>query len=185
MTVATQLQSGQYITLKGNLYKITNLTHITPGKGNAIVQAEMRDVNSGVKTNTRFRSAEDVETVEVRTRRMQFLYEDSGVFHFMDQETYEQIEVQKDFLADSIYFIQPEQIYDIAMQEEKPLGIDLPARMTFQITETTPPEKGVQGKTKPATLETGLVVKVPLFLEEGERIVINTSSQEYVERAKD
>ena len=184
MTVATQLKRGNIITMDGELYRITKLTHITPGKGNAVVQSDMRNVKTGVKTNKRFRSSEDVETVIVRTRQMQYLYQEGEVFHFMDQETFEQYELNDELLSDAIHYIQPENVYDVTLYEESAIGIELPQKMTLKITETDPAEKGVQGKTKQATLETGLVTKVPLFIEEGESIVINTENGDYIERAK-
>lgn len=185
MTVATQLKSGNTVLIEGNLLKIEKLTHITPGKGNAIVQAILRNVKTGVKTEKRFRSAEDVETVDVFTRHMQYLYSEGDVFHFMDTETFEQYEIKKDFLAEAVYYLIANTTYDIALYENQPIGIDLPPRVILKITETSPAEKGVQGKTKHATLETGLSVTVPLFLNEGENIVVNTSDNSYIERAKD
>lgn len=184
MTVATQLKSGNTILMDGNLYKIEKLTHITPGKGNAIVQTVLRNVKSGVKTEKRFRSAEDVETVDVFQRKMQYLYNEGDVSHFMDNESFEQYEVNKELLGDASYYLIENTHYDISLYEGQPLGIELPARVTLKIVETAPSEKGVQGKTKPAKLETGLSVNVPLFLEEGEAIVVNTSENAYVERAK-
>lgn len=184
MTVATQLKKGHFILLNGELYRILKLAHITPGKGNAVVQTDLRNVKTGTKTNKRFRSSEDVESAEVRTRKMQYLYKDGDVYHFMDQESYEQYELNKELLADAINYVLPENNYEVDVYEDTPIGIELPPRITLKITETDPVIKGVQGKTKLATLETGFVVKVPLFIEEGESIVVSTENDEYIERAK-
>lgn len=184
MTVATQIKRGQIISISGNLYKIIKISHITPGKGNAVVQTDLRNIKTGTKTNKRFRSSEDVETIEVRTRKMQYLYNDGDIYHFMDQESYEQYELQKELIADAIHYILPENSYEVDLNEDTPIGVELPSKITLKITETDPPQKGVQGKTKPATLETGFVIKVPLFVEEGDSVVVNTESDEYVERAK-
>lgn len=184
MTVATQVKRGNVIKMDGNLFTIIGLTHITPGKGNAVVQAELRNLMTGVKTQKRFRSSEDLETVDVINRSMQFLYSEGDVYHFMDQESFEQYELNPDVLGDAVYYIIPEKNYEVAVYEEKPIGIELPPHSVLKITETDPAIKGVQGKTKPATLETGLTVKVPLFIEEGELIVVNTETNDYIERAK-
>lgn len=184
MTVATQLKKGNVIKLNGELFKILTLTHITPGKGNAVVQTDLRSLKTGVKTNKRFRSAEDVEAAEVRTLKMQYLYSEGEVYHFMDQESYEQYELSKELLGDSMFYIIEENIYDVSTYEDNPIGIELPARMVQKIVETDPAQKGIQGKVKPATCASGLVVKVPLFIEEGEEIVVSTDDGSYIERAK-
>jgi len=184
MTVATKIKRGNIIKLNSELYKIIKLTHITPGKGNALVQTDLKNIKTGVKTNKRFRSSEDVETIEVRTRKMQYLYNDGDIYHFMDQESYEQYEIYKELLAEAIHYILPDNYYEVDLNEEIPIGIELPQKIVLKITATDPAQKGAQGKTKPATLETGFVVKVPLFIEEGESVVVNTENDEYIERAK-
>jgi elongation factor P len=184
MTVATQIKRGNVIVLNNDLYRIIRLEHITPGKGNAIVHADLRSIRTGVKTNRRYRSSEDIETVEVYNRRMQYLYSDGDIFHFMDQENFEQYEIAKDMLDETIYYILPDHTYDVMVYENNPIGIELPPTVTMKITETSPAEKGTQGKTKDAILETGLKVRIPLFFEEGEEIVINTETNGYLERAK-
>ncbi|OVE80872.1 elongation factor P [bacterium K02(2017)] len=184
MTVATQIKLGNVVILDGELYKVIKLTHITPGKGNAVVQTDLRNVKSGVKTNKRFRSSEDVETAEIRTIKMQYLYNEGDTFHFMDQENYQQYELSRDLIAEAIHFIVPENVYEVSTYEEAPMGIVLPTRVAIQVAQTDPAQKGVQGKTKIAKSESGLSVKVPLFIEEGESIVVNTETNEYIERAK-
>ena len=184
MTVATKIKKGNIVKLNNELYRIINLMHITPGKGNAIVQADMRNIKTGVKTNKRYRSAEDVETAEVFNRKMQYLYKDGDVYHFMDQENFEQYELSDELLAETAHYIVPEHNYDVMLYEEAPIGVELPINVTLKITETAPGQKGIQGKTKDAILETGFRIQIPLFLEEGERVVVNTDTNEYIERAK-
>lgn len=183
MPVATQVKSGNVIKLDGKLYRIIKTVHITPGKGNAIVQTQLRGLADGVKTEKRFRSSEEVETVDVFSRVMQFLYEGDGIYHFMDNENYEQYELTQDILGDDTVFLVAESNYTVDIYEEKPIGITLPERVTVKIAETDPAQKGSAGKVKPAKTDAGLTVKVPLFLAEGDSIVVNTSSKEYVERA--
>lgn len=183
MASATQIKVGNTVIFNGELCRITKLTHITPGKGNAVVQAEMRNLGSGSKMQNRFRSSENVEVASLQTRGMQYLYESEGIFFFMDMENYEQYEVGSTLLGDDVQFLVPETKYIVDLYEGKPIGLELPPRLTFKILQTDPAEKGSAGKTKPATLEGGLVVHVPLFLATGEAIVINTETREYVERA--
>ncbi|MBF0107047.1 MAG: elongation factor P [Deltaproteobacteria bacterium] len=183
MTVATKIKKGNIIVLDGELFKVLKLTHITPGKGNAVVQADLRGVKSHVKTNKRFRSSEDIETAEIKTQKMQYLYSENDTYFFMDQENYEQYELGRELIDDAIHYIIPDNIYDVAIYDDAPIGLELPPRVTIKVAETDPSQKGVQGKTKPAKSESGLVVKVPLFIQEGESIVVNTETGEYIERA--
>ena len=184
MPAATQIKKGEAILLNGELYKILNLQHITPGKGNAVVQSDLRNVRTGVKTEKRFRSNEDVEVADLIMRKLQFLYETEGVYHFMDVQTFEQYEVGPDVVSDSKDFLVPETVYEVDLYESNPVGIKLPAKMNFKIIETDPAERGEAGKTKPAKLETGLVIQVPLFISSGELVVVNPEKKEYVERAE-
>lgn len=182
MVVATQIKNGNAIIVDGNLYKILKIDHITPGKGNAVVQVEMRDMQTGIKTQKRFRSSEDVDVASLLTRKMEYLYEDSGVYHFMDQENYQQYELSKDDIGNAINYLKTNMVVEITLHDEKPVDVVLPKNIVLKITETDPIQKGVQGKVKPATLETGLVVKVPLFVGEGESVKVNTDTNEYIER---
>ena len=182
MTVATQIKTGNAIIIDGNLYKITKLEHITPGKGNAIVQAEMRDMKTGIKTQKRFRSSEDVDVVTLSTRKMEYLYEDQGVYHFIDQEDYQQYELEKDELGNAVNYLITNSIVEVTLYEEQAVDVVVAKNMNLKIIETDPIQKGVQGKMKPATLETGVVIKVPLFVGEGELVKVNTDTNEYIER---
>lgn len=184
MPVASQLKTGNTILLEGQLFTILTLTHITPGKGNAVVQTDLRNIKTGIKTNKRFRSQEDVETVDVMFRKMSFLYNEGTAYHFMDQENFNQYELPLDFLGDSVNYLLPNTVYDMQLYENQPIDINLPPTITLKIIETDPPQKGNPGKTKIAKLETGLSIQIPLFLAEGESVIINTSKKEYLERAK-
>lgn len=183
MPVATQLKVGHVVILDGQLYRVLKLTHITPGKGNAVVQSDLRNLKSGVKTEKRFRSSEHVERAEIMTRMMQFLYESDGVFYFMDAESFEQYEMSRDLINDVRDFLAPEAHYTVDLYEGAPIGIELPPRVTMTIKATDPAQKGGAGKSKDAVCETGLVVKVPLFLVTDDKIIVDTESRTYVERS--
>jgi elongation factor P len=184
MVVATQIKRGNVLKLDGELFKILKLTHVTPGKGNAVVQTDLRSLSSGVKTEKRFRSSEDVEIAYIDTRTMQFLYIDGDRYHFMDGESFEQFEISKELLGDDTAFLVPNENFAVDIYEGAPVGITLPDNVILTIEKTDPPQKGSGGKTKPATTNTGLDVKVPLFLAEGEGIVVRTVDGSYLERAK-
>src|SRR3989339_230011 len=132
MTVATQIKKGEVLKLNNDLYRIIRLDHITPGKGNAIVHADLRSLTTGVKTNRRFRSSEDVESVVVYNRKMQYLYQEAELYHFMDTETFDQYELGKNVLDDAIYYILPDHKYDVMIFEEVPIGIDIPPSVTMK-----------------------------------------------------
>lgn len=184
MPVATQIKKGEAVILNGELYKILNLQHITPGKGNAVVQADLRNIKTGIKTERRFRSNEDVEVADLIMRKLQYLYESDGVFHFMDVQTFNQYEISRDIVSDATDFLVPETVYQVDLYESNPVGIELPAKMNFKVIETDPPTRGEAGKYKPAKLETGLVIQVPLFIATDEVVVVNPEKKEYVERAE-
>jgi len=183
MTTATQIKVGNVIEVDGELFRVLKIKRITPGKGNAVVQTEIRGVKSGVKTQKRFRSNENVETVAILTRSMQFLYESDGIYHFMDNENFEQYEMSSDLLGEARDFLVTETAYNLEIYESQPIGISLPPRVTVKITKTDPAQKGVAGKTKSAETASGLVIKVPLFVDEGDAVVVNTEKKEYVVRA--
>lgn len=182
MVVATQVRRGQMLILDGDLYRILKLTHITPGKGNAVVQSDLRNIRTGVKTEKRFRSSEDVTVAHVETSKMQYLYADAQ-HHFMDMATYEQYAMDRDLLEDVAGFLVPEQEYAVDIHDGRPIGVTLPSSVVLKIVRTDPPQKGDAGKRKPATANTGLVVQVPLFVAEGDQIMVSTEDGGYLERA--
>lgn len=183
MVVATQIKRGQVIQMEGELYRIIRLMHITPGKGNAVVQSDLRSLRTGVKTEKRFRSSEDVEIAHIETRKMQYLYAEGDFHHFMDEENYTQVSINTDMLGDDLNFMVPEQTYQVELFEGNPVGITLPSSVVLSVVQTDPPQKGDSGKTKPAVVNTGMTVKVPLFITEGENISVSTETGDYLERA--
>jgi elongation factor P len=183
MIPATQIRVGNILKFEGDLCRVLKIQHVTPGKGNAVVQTELRNLRTGSKINNRFRSTETVEKVEVFDRKMQFLYKDGKIYHFMDPENYEQLEIQEEVLEEAIPFLKPETIITISLFEGKPMGITLPSRVALKVSRCDPPIKGKQGATKEAVLENGNTVKVPLFIKEGDSIVVDTESNSYAEKA--
>ncbi|MDX1386205.1 MAG: elongation factor P [bacterium] len=183
MIPATQIRVGNILKYEGDLCRVLKIQHVTPGKGNAVVQTEMRNLKTGTKINNRFRSTETVEKVEVFDRKMQFLYKEGKIYHFMDPENYEQLEIQKEVLEEAIPFLKPEAVITVSLYEGKPMGIALPPRVTLQVSQCDPPSKGKQGATKEAVLENGNKVKVPLFIKEGDSIVVDTENNSYAEKA--
>ena len=183
MITATQIRSGLFLKINNELFSVLKVQHVTPGKGNAVVQTELRNLHTGIKINQRFRSTETVEEVELNVRKMNFLYQEGHTFHFIDPETYEQIELPEIMLADATKFLKPEVQVTVFRHEEKVLSVSLAARITFTVQQCDPPTKGFAGATKDAVLENGNVVKVPLFIKEGEAIVVETETNSYLEKA--
>ena len=186
MEVATRLRAGMTIVHEGRLCKVVHVDHVTPGKGNAIVQAKMKDVMTGRNVEYRFRPSEKFEKAHLETREMEYLYkEGEDNFVFMDNETYEQVRVGVDLIGDDRLYLLPNTTVRLEMHEDKPIGLQLPKVVELEVTETEPSLKGAtaQAHNKPATLETGLVVQVPPFVNRGDKIRVDTESGEYLERA--
>lgn len=183
MISATQIRVGNILKHEGNLCRVLKIQHVTPGKGNAVVQTEMRNIITGTKINVRFRSSENVDKVEVFDRKMQFLYKEGKIYHFMDPDNYEQIEVDEGVLEEAIPFLKPEATLTLSLYEGKPVGLTLPPRVDLKVTQCDPASKGKAGATKDAVLENGNVVKVPLFIKEGDEIVVDTATNSYAEKA--
>ena len=185
MINATDIRKGLIIQVDGELYSVSNFDHITPGKGRAHVQVYMKSLKQGNVIQKRFRSMDKVEDVFLEHREMEYLYQDGEDYCFMDTESYEQITLSKDIVGDSIPFIPLNMKVEISFYENKPVSVTLPASVVLKIVNTDP---GVKGNTvtnvfKPATLETGLVVKVPLFVNNEESIKVDTRTGEFLSRA--
>lgn len=183
MITATQIRVGNILRFNGDLCRVLKVQHVTPGKGNAVVQTDMRNLRTGLKINNRFRSTESVEKVEVFERKMQFLYKEGKIYHFMDPETYEQVEIEEDVLEEAIPFLKPEVVISVSLFEGKALGVGLPSRITLKVSQCDPPSKGKAGATKEAVMENGNTVRVPLFIKEGDEIVVDTETNSYSEKA--
>jgi len=183
---ATNIRKGNILRINGTLFRVMNMDHVTPGKGRAHVQTKLRKLIDGTQTEMRFRSTDDVEKVALESKEMQYLYSDADGHHFMDTTTYDQVSLGDEMLGDATNYIVPDSIIMMEWFEGKPIGLELPAAVNLKIVETMPGIKDstASAQRKPATLETGLVVQVPSFIEQGEVIRISTLDGSYTERAK-
>ncbi|MEH6753089.1 MAG: elongation factor P [Alphaproteobacteria bacterium] len=183
-----EIRPGNVIEHQGQLWRAVKTQHVKPGKGGAFLQVELKDIRHGTKLNERFRSSESVERVRLEQKEYQFLFAADGTFTFMDQETYEQIELNGDILdEDQSRFLQDGMIVQIETHEDEPLGVALPERVTLQIVEADPVVKGQTATSsyKPAMLENGVRIQVPPHIESGTSVVVSTADATYVERARD
>ena len=185
MISATQMRPGMVIKFNNELHSVFSVTHRTPGNLRGFVQAKMRNLRSGNMTEHRFSSEDRVEKAALEEHDMEYLYDDGEYFYFMNSETYEQMHLTKDLLGDATNYLIPQLKVTVEFYEGKPISVDLPATVDLTVVETEPGLKGatVSNVTKPAKLETGLVVQVPPFITEGEKIRVNTTEGTYQERA--
>jgi elongation factor P len=185
MIPATQLRPGMVIKFNKELFSVFKMEHRTPGNLRGFVQVKMRKLSSGSMMEHRFSSEDKVERAALEQHEMEFLYSDGEGYHFMNTETYEQTQLSEEFLGDATGFLIPNLMVTVEFYEGKPMGVELPPSVTLTIVETEPGIKGatVSNVTKPAKLETGLVVQVPPFCSEGEKIRVSTSESAYLERA--
>jgi len=183
---ANNLRRGNIIKFEGDLWRVFDVEHQTPGNLRARVQTKLKNLRNGAMKDQRFRSEDEVEKAHLDQKQMQYLYRDGSDFHFMDQESFEQTHIAEDVLGDAVYYLMPETTIDVDFYEGNPVGIELPTTVELKIVETSPEVKGgtAGAQRKPATLETGLVVQVPAFVNEGEVIRITTEDGEYLERVK-
>ena len=183
---ATQIRKGNVLKINDTLYRVLVMDHVTPGKGRAHVQTKLRALVDGTQSEMRFRSDEEVEKAFLETREMQYLYEDPDGYHFMDTGTYEQIHLSQEMLGDAVQYLLPNTMVMIQMHDGNPLGVELPPVVELTVVETQPGVKDAtaSAQRKPATMETGLVVQVPAFINEGEVLRINTTDGSYSERVK-
>ncbi|MEO0960822.1 MAG: elongation factor P [Pseudomonadota bacterium] len=180
-----EIRPGNVIEHKGGLWAAVKVQSVKPGKGGAYAQVELKNLIDNTKLNERFRSSESVEKVRVDTKDFQFLYESGDMLTFMDNETYEQIELARDFIGERAAFLQEGMAVTLELWEEKPIGINLPEQVTLEITETEPTIKGQTAASsyKPAVLENGVRTMVPPFVTVGEKVVIDTAEVTYIKRA--
>lgn len=181
-----EIRPGNIIEHKGGLWAAVKTQAVKPGKGGAFAQVELKNLETGSKLNERFRATETVERIRLEQKDHQFLFADGETLTFMDTTSYEQIELQRDFIGDRAAFLQDGMIIRLEMYEERPIGISLPEQVTLEITETEPTIKGQTATSsyKPAMLENGVRTNVPPFVEVGERIVVATEDSSYVKRAE-
>ena len=185
MLSATQLRPGMVIKFNNELYSVFSMTHRTPGNLRGFVQAKMRSLRTGSMTEHRFSSEDRVEKAQLDEHDMEYLYDDGEYFYFMNIENYEQMHLTKDLLGDATNYLIPQLKVTVEFYEGKPISVELPATVDMTVVETEPGLKGatVSNVTKPAKMETGLVVQVPPFITEGVKIRVNTSEGTYQERA--
>jgi elongation factor P len=183
---ANTIRKGHVVDYNGKLWSVMKSEITIPGKGNAIVQVEMRDVRTGIKTNVRFRTQETIERVQLVEHEMQFLFSTDNDYTFMDQESFEQYTIPKDIIGDPVAFLQESMICKVMTHDGVALSVELPPTVTLELTEADPVVKGQTASSsyKPAKLSNGARILVPPFIEAGTRIVVNTTDGSYVERAK-
>lgn len=180
----SQFRNGLKLEIDGEPFTITYFQHVKPGKGGAFVRTKIKNLRTGRTLDKTFRAGEKVEAAEVEDKKMQYLYLDGDQLVFMDTDSYEQIPFSKDQVGDSVKYLKENLDVDVVFWKGKPISIELPSFIEVAISKTDPGVKGdtASGATKPATVETGAVVNVPLFIKEGEMIRVDTRSGEYVER---
>jgi len=185
--IASSVRKGNILEVDGKLYVVLTAENIHPGKGTPVSQIEMRRISDGVKTSERYKTTDQVERAFVEDRDFNFLYEDGDGFHFMNNETYDQIQVSKDIIGDYAPYLQENMTVKLAMHEANPVSITLPQRVTLEVAETEPVTKGQTASSsyKPAILSNGVRTSVPPHIGAGTRIVVMTEDGSYVERAKD
>jgi elongation factor P len=185
--IASSLRKGNVVDMDGRLYVILFAENIHPGKGTPVTQLDMRRISDGVKVSERFRTTEQVERAFVEDREHTFLYGDGEVFHFMNPESYEQLEVPGDIVGDGAPYLQEGMAVMLSTHNGVPIAMELPARVTLEITDTEPVVKGQTASSsyKPAMLSNGVRTSVPPHVATGTRVVVMTADGSYVERAKD
>ncbi len=185
MISATQMRPGMVIKFNNELHSVFSVFHRTPGNLRGFVQAKMRNLRTGNMTEHRFSSEDRVERAVLDEQEMEDLYDDGEYFYFMNTETFEQLHLTKEILGDAVQFLIPQLKVHVEFYEGKPMSVELPATVDLTVVETEPGLRGatVSNVTKPAKVETGLVVQVPPFINEGEKIRVNTAEGTYQERA--
>ena len=183
---ANDIRKGIVIIFDGELCKVMDFRHHTPGNLRAMVQAKLRNLRTGNQFEHRFRSNDDIEQAYITQHEMEYLYSDGQAHHFMNTENYEQVEISEDDLGDAAAWLQPGLKLQVQFHETKPIGVELPKTMKVKIAETQPMVKGATQSSsyKPATLENGVTVPVPPFVTDGEEIIVDPSESRYLERAK-
>jgi elongation factor P len=182
----SQFKNGSHIEVDGTIFKIIEFQHVKPGKGGAFVRTKLRRIEDGSVIDRTFRAGEKFRPVRTESRKMQYLYDSGEAAVFMDSNDYEQIEIPTDVAGEAMQWLLPNAEIDILFVDERASDVQVPSAIDMKVTETEPGVKGDTasgGGSKPATLESGVVVQVPLFIDEGETIRVDTRSGEYVSRA--
>jgi elongation factor P len=182
---ATRLKKGMLVKMEQDLFRVLELQHVTPGNLRGFVRVKLRNIRSGNLSDQKLRSEDSIERAMLDEREMQYLYQDGEDYYFMDTSSYEQIHISSDALGDSMSYLKPEMTIQVEFYGSEPVGIELPQTVDLKVVETVPGIKGAtaSNQVKPATLETGLVVNVPPFINTGDVIRVNTETGEYLARA--
>ena len=186
MANTSDFKNGLIIDHKNNLWKIIEFLHVKPGKGSAFVRSKLKNIRSGQVVDETFRAGEKINIVRVEARNYTYLYKDNDNYIFMDQETFEQITLSNDQVEDVLDFLLENTETTIAFNGDEPIEVRIPQHMNMEIIDTDPGEKGntAQGGSKPAKLETDLTIQVPLFIQIGDMVRVDTRDKRYIERVK-
>jgi len=184
MISSNQFRNGSAIRVDGKRFTILYFQHVKPGKGGAFVRTRLRNIDTGAVVEKTFRAGEKLESVRTESRPMTYLYRDGDLLYFMDAETYEQIAIQEDVVGEAVGYIVPNGTVSVLSADGEVVSVEPPAHVDLGVADTDPGLKGdtATGGSKPATLETGLVVQVPLFVNVGERVRVDTRTDEYLTR---
>ena len=185
MISTNQFRNGAAIRVDGKRFTILYFQHVKPGKGGAFIRTRLRNLDTGAVIEKTFRAGEKVESVRTESRPMTFLYSDGDLYYFMDSETYEQIAIPSEVLAETINYLVPNAEMEVLLADGEVVSVEPPVHMELEVAQTDPGLKGdtATGGSKPATLETGLVVQVPLFVNVGDKVRVDTRTKEYLTRA--
>lgn len=184
MVSAGDFKNGLTIEIEGNIFQILEFQHVKPGKGAAFVRTKLKNIISGGVVEKTFRPTEKFENAHIERKEMQYLYQDGDLYYFMDNDTYEQIALGSELIGDALKFVKENEVVKICSYNGKVFSVEPPLFVELEITNTEPGFKGdtAQGATKPATVETGATVYVPLFVDNGDKIKIDTRTGEYLSR---
>ena len=186
MADTSDFKNGLVFKHKNNLMKIVEFLHVKPGKGSAFVRTKLKNIKTGQVVDETFRSGEKVEAVRLEAQQFNYLYKDNEGYYFMNNDTFEQISLSEESIGDSANFLIENTETTIVFYEDSPVEIRLPVHINYEVVDTDPGEKGntAQGGTKPAKIETGLILQVPLFVQIGDFVKVDTREQKYIERIK-
>jgi elongation factor P len=184
MATTADFRNGMTFQMEGELWKILEFLHVKPGKGGAFVRTKLRRLSDGAVIEKTFRAGEKIEEVKIIARSMQYLYESNGLYYFMDEETYEQHPLSEELLEEAIPYLKENTTVKVLWYEEKPLWVEVPQFVELEVLKTEPGVRGdtATGGSKPAQLETGATVQVPLFINVGDVLKVDTSTGEYITR---
>jgi elongation factor P len=182
---ATRLKKGMLIKMEQDLFRVLELQHVTPGNLRGFVRVKLRNIRNGALADQKLRSEDSVERATLDERQMQYLYQDGDSYYFMDTSSFDQIHISNEALGESVNYLKTEMTIQVEFYGTEPVGIELPVSVDLKVTDTAPGIKGAtaSAQVKPATLETGLVVQVPPFVNTGDMVRVNTETGEYLSRA--